>query len=293
MPTLKRKVTLRTKVKETDTPIASPPPPSSPTPPPTTSSRSRWAWVFALGLVGVAVGGYYLWDSRTTDRLVASDAQDKELLEVPKEDDQATGYKEDVHAKLRQDGDSSMSVPSEEVATVSSQPAMEAEEKSTTSTKGDKAVPATGAIASSPSSGSLPSSDATTTRSNSSTPRAVSPVQKESNQGASSARIITNTKGHITCFFAFDSDRVELGAELSDFVMQVKNSSSMVCISSYADSTGDEQYNQVLSQRRAESLLRVLTSLGLPSERIQIKACGETEQFGSQENNRRADLTIL
>ncbi|MCI0601049.1 MAG: OmpA family protein [Beijerinckiaceae bacterium] len=64
-----------------------------------------------------------------------------------------------------------------------------------------------------------------------------------------------------------------------------------------ADATGAAASNLKLSQRRADSVLQGLVSRGIPVERFQLVAKGETdpvvpEQTGvSEERNRRVEIT--
>ena len=54
-----------------------------------------------------------------------------------------------------------------------------------------------------------------------------------------------------------------------------------VRVSGYADPRGSEEFNAGLSQRRAESVVGVLTAAGVPSDRIVIEAKGELDSTSS------------
>jgi len=73
----------------------------------------------------------------------------------------------------------------------------------------------------------------------------------------------------------------------------------MLEIQGYTDSVGSENYNDGLSQRRAESVLRYLVSKGVPLFRIAIVGLGESNPVAPNNNsagrqqNRRVEVRLL
>ena len=71
----------------------------------------------------------------------------------------------------------------------------------------------------------------------------------------------------------------------------------VMIVSGSTDSTGSPAVNLRLSQRRANSVLQGLVSRGIPVERFQVTAKGETDQLVptppgvSEERNRRVEIT--
>ncbi|HEY4210883.1 MAG TPA: OmpA family protein [Steroidobacteraceae bacterium] len=72
-----------------------------------------------------------------------------------------------------------------------------------------------------------------------------------------------------------------------------RNPSERVIIEGYTDSTGTEDFNQALSQRRAEAVSGALLSRGVPSDRVQPIGKGQSfpvatnsTQAGRQQNRR-------
>ncbi|WP_069131169.1 OmpA family protein [Rhodohalobacter halophilus] len=67
----------------------------------------------------------------------------------------------------------------------------------------------------------------------------------------------------------------------------------------HTDSTGDENYNQRLSERRAQSAASYLIEQGIASSRVQIEGRGETEPIADNETeagrqeNRRVEVAIF
>lgn len=69
-------------------------------------------------------------------------------------------------------------------------------------------------------------------------------------------------------------------------------------IEGHTDSVGSEEYNQRLSERRAESVLKYLTNCGVSSDNVTSKGCGESQPLASNDNaevqrtNRRVEIVI-
>ena len=58
------------------------------------------------------------------------------------------------------------------------------------------------------------------------------------------------------------------------------NPSAKIKVVGFADKTGSDQYNQKLSERRANEVKRLLVSKGIASDRISVEAKGKTVAFG-------------
>ncbi|NND14915.1 MAG: OmpA family protein [Eudoraea sp.] len=81
-------------------------------------------------------------------------------------------------------------------------------------------------------------------------------------------------------YFGFDSSYLTSGAkEVLDLVADFLNEYPSVTlnITAHADSRGTEQYNQWLSERRAERTLKYLFDKGISTDRINAEGKGETE----------------
>ncbi|EEO26512.1 OmpA family protein [Helicobacter winghamensis] len=107
------------------------------------------------------------------------------------------------------------------------------------------------------------------------------------------------TLSHIHTFsvqFPFDSSVVapEYNAEIKDFAQSMKeNPSQTAIISGHTDSTGNDEYNQKLSERRANAVKDAIIEEGVQAERLQAKGYGESKPIadnatkeGRQENRR-------
>ncbi len=103
-------------------------------------------------------------------------------------------------------------------------------------------------------------------------------------------------------YFPFDSDRVQ-----GEFDEQVRTAAermkagekASIRVEGHTDDTGDESYNQSLSERRAESVRdKLVTDLGVDGESISTQGFGESRPVGDNNTpegrarNRRADVIV-
>jgi outer membrane protein OmpA-like peptidoglycan-associated protein len=71
-----------------------------------------------------------------------------------------------------------------------------------------------------------------------------------------------------------------------------------VLVEGFTDSTGSSSYNQELSQRRAEAVASALGSMGVPRDRIAMKAYGEAfpvapnDTASNRQLNRRVEIVL-
>jgi outer membrane protein OmpA-like peptidoglycan-associated protein len=102
--------------------------------------------------------------------------------------------------------------------------------------------------------------------------------------------------------FEYDKADLKTGAErglgrLSNFLQQ--NPQRQVLIEGFTDSRGSEQYNQQLSERRAEAVAQALIADGIASDRITTRGHGEqypiatNDTDAGRQKNRRVEITIL
>jgi outer membrane protein OmpA-like peptidoglycan-associated protein len=103
-------------------------------------------------------------------------------------------------------------------------------------------------------------------------------------------------------FFDFDSSSLNQNSELElERVLDLmnKNPKMVVEISAHTDDKGSDEYNDRLSQARAESVVRFLTDRGVASTRMVAKGYGKTKPCvpnDSDENrakNRRVEFKVL
>lgn len=84
--------------------------------------------------------------------------------------------------------------------------------------------------------------------------------------------------------------------KLADVMTQ--NPNRTVLVEGFTDSTGSASYNQDLSQRRANAVANALTQMGVPRDRISMKAYGQAFPVASNDNaagrqqNRRVEIVL-
>lgn len=75
--------------------------------------------------------------------------------------------------------------------------------------------------------------------------------------------------------------------------------SKMIRVDGHTDSTGEEGYNQWLSEKRAESVKKYLEDAGIPASRISTEGYGQTVPVADNKTpegrakNRRVEVVIL
>ena len=74
---------------------------------------------------------------------------------------------------------------------------------------------------------------------------------------------------------------------------------SLIDVYGHTDSTGSDQYNQTLSERRAQSVASYLTTRGVQSARLATRGFGESQPVASnttedgRAQNRRVEIRIV
>jgi outer membrane protein OmpA-like peptidoglycan-associated protein len=111
--------------------------------------------------------------------------------------------------------------------------------------------------------------------------------------------ITLNMPGNIT----FKSDSAELDPSFYKVLKSVnlvvkKYNKTVVEVAGHTDSTGAAEYNQQLSERRANSVAQYLESQGLANNRVVTVGAGETRPVADnstpegRQTNRRVELTL-
>lgn len=113
-------------------------------------------------------------------------------------------------------------------------------------------------------------------------------------------KLSTNVPALIDIYFGHDSDEPLSFNGIQDFIAMMERSPSMLIeIGGHTDSLGPNEYNQLLSQRRANAVKNYLQRLGIDPGRIRAIGYGETRPVApndSQEGrrlNRRTEFIIL
>jgi outer membrane protein OmpA-like peptidoglycan-associated protein len=85
---------------------------------------------------------------------------------------------------------------------------------------------------------------------------------------------------------------------LADVAKALKEEKRTITIVGHTDAVGDEQKNEVLSQKRADAVRTYLTTHGVPAEQIQSEGVGEAQPIADNKtptgraNNRRVEIIL-
>ena len=130
-------------------------------------------------------------------------------------------------------------------------------------------------------------------------------AQEESRRLASELQAAQTNRGLVLTLddVLFDTGRAELkpGAErsidkLTSFLND--NPERKVRIEGFTDSQGTDDYNQQLSQKRADAVATAIIQRGIESQRVQARGYGEefpvasNDNAGSRQRNRRVEVVI-
>ncbi|MEI7663295.1 MAG: OmpA family protein, partial [Bacteroidota bacterium] len=91
-------------------------------------------------------------------------------------------------------------------------------------------------------------------------------------------------------FYDFDKWNIRQDAKqsLDQLVLLMKEHPVIIELGSHTDCRGTEEYNRVLSQRRAESAVKYIVSQGISPSRITARGYGESQPA----NNCRCDTGV-
>ena len=102
-------------------------------------------------------------------------------------------------------------------------------------------------------------------------------------------------------YFAWDQAKIEPTSYpvLDEVVQALKdNKGFQVQVEGHTDSSGADDHNQSLSERRAEAVVQYITAHGVPRERIGSKGFSSSvptdnnATVGGRENNRRVEFVV-
>jgi outer membrane protein OmpA-like peptidoglycan-associated protein len=102
----------------------------------------------------------------------------------------------------------------------------------------------------------------------------------------------------------FETDRADIRADFFEVLSSVgvvlaEYDQTLVEISGHTDSTGDDAHNQVLSERRAESVRGYLEAQGIQPVRLVARGFGERQPVAAndtadgRQQNRRVELRLV
>lgn len=102
----------------------------------------------------------------------------------------------------------------------------------------------------------------------------------------------------------FDLDSADIGEDASQIleaaIQEIKDSEmAVLVVAGYADRSGSDEHNILLSENRAESVARYLADKGIERERMRVNFYGEsqpalnTDDGAAEAGNRRVRITVF
>ena len=128
--------------------------------------------------------------------------------------------------------------------------------------------------------------------------------QKLEGTGVSVTRVGDNITLNMPSSITFALNSSDLNAQfynaLGGVAMVLKEyNKTVIEVAGHTDSTGSDQYNQQLSQRRAQSVAGYLSGQGIDGQRLLTVGAGESYPIASNDTeagraqNRRVEMTIV
>ena len=128
--------------------------------------------------------------------------------------------------------------------------------------------------------------------------------QKLEGTGVSVTRVGDNITLNLPSSITFPTNSADLNAQfynaLGGVAMVLKEyNKTVIEVAGHTDSTGSDQYNQQLSERRASSVANYLVGQGITQQRLLTVGAGETHPVASNDTeagraqNRRVEMTIV
>jgi outer membrane protein OmpA-like peptidoglycan-associated protein len=131
------------------------------------------------------------------------------------------------------------------------------------------------------------------TRSTVKTPKKRMMVAKRSNAGC-------ELKGNVSVVrsicFSFNSDRLTAASKAKlNAIVPTLQTGKQVELNGFADAVGNKAYNNNLSERRNNAVLKYLTSKGVDANKVATKSFGseEAEKAGKSQRDRRVDVRVV
>lgn len=94
-------------------------------------------------------------------------------------------------------------------------------------------------------------------------------------------------------YFGNDKSAVTNNSVLDNLAAKAEKNNADIEITAYASMVGNSGYNQRLSEKRAANVASYLVAHGVPKNHIKVVSNGQTQSFGDDAHNRRADIHVV
>lgn len=93
--------------------------------------------------------------------------------------------------------------------------------------------------------------------------------------------------------FPVDGSAISENEQLNAVAQKAKDSDAYIAVTAYTDESGRADYNQQLSQRRAQKVGEYLIAHGVPANHVVVKGMGETHAYPTPQLDRRAEVRLM
>ena len=96
----------------------------------------------------------------------------------------------------------------------------------------------------------------------------------------------------VVYLFPLDGSEIPNDSTLNNLAKEVAANGAYVSVVAYTDESGNAEYNQRLSERRAKRVGEYLIAHGVPSDHVRTKGMGQTHAYPSAAQDRRAEIHV-
>lgn len=96
----------------------------------------------------------------------------------------------------------------------------------------------------------------------------------------------------VVYLFPLDGSDIPDDATLNKLAKEVAATGAYVSVVAYTDESGNSAYNQRLSERRAKRVGDYLIAHGVPGDHVKTKGMGETNDYPTAAQDRRAEIHV-
>lgn len=103
---------------------------------------------------------------------------------------------------------------------------------------------------------------------------------------------VVDPSTNLVYFFELNESKVTSNPKLDRFAEEAKVKGADINVVAYTDPRGNREYNQRLSERRANAIAKYLQSQGISPNHIKAKGMGPTDKYPNDAQDRRAVLSF-
>lgn len=120
-------------------------------------------------------------------------------------------------------------------------------------------------------------------------------AKASSSQGAAISGEASGKENVVDYVYYFGNDKSAVidNENLEQMADKIEDTGADVVVTAYASQVGNEAYNKVLSEKRANNIAGYLIAHGVPRSHVKVVSSGETTNYGDEAHNRRANIHVV